>query len=194
MFAFISQVTGIFSEEWELKCEPPTIPSVSVPRLKLTGNAIDVDELKEWRSEFDSESLNSYLRKGMLEIIEDILDNVRSPPPPPPDISIPEIACKEFEAKNVHLYLWYNPLVMKWWYVLRSDLLEELHIDASTNENSRWDLNIKFIKDLIEMVEDEDKKLFFESRYNHYVELCRKRPIERSEIFAEVRSAVQTIA
>jgi hypothetical protein len=55
VFAFMSKVTGIFYEEWELHCEPPS--TKPIPRLKLTGNAIDVDELKEWRYDFDEKTL-----------------------------------------------------------------------------------------------------------------------------------------
>lgn len=37
VFSFISKVTGVFNEEWNLKCEPPTRDSL--PNLKLSGQS-----------------------------------------------------------------------------------------------------------------------------------------------------------
>lgn len=89
-----------------------------IERLKLTGNAIDVDNLKEWRKDYDRDSLNHFVSKGMNEIVTDIIDAVRTPTPPLPDLEDPEVCRREFEEKNEDLHIWYNPLVMVWWRIL----------------------------------------------------------------------------
>ena len=50
MFSFISKITGVFNEEWELKCEPPCI--THLPTLKLTGQAFIDDLQTDQRQEF----------------------------------------------------------------------------------------------------------------------------------------------
>ena len=59
IFAFLSSMTGIFYEEWYLKCEPPT--QNPLEKLKLSGHAIKVDNLKEWRGAFDQNLKTTYL-------------------------------------------------------------------------------------------------------------------------------------
>ena len=45
-FSFKSNVTGIFYEEWILKCEPSLIDPL--PTIKFTGQAIETDPYIEW--------------------------------------------------------------------------------------------------------------------------------------------------
>ncbi|KAL4481803.1 hypothetical protein ABPG74_007892 [Tetrahymena malaccensis] len=189
VFAFMSKVTGIFYEEWELQCEPPTMHPIQ--RLKLTGNAIDVDNLKDWRSDFEKESLNHYVYKGMNEIVGDIIAEVRTPTPPLPDLEDPEVCKREFEEKNEDLHVWYNPLVMKWWRLLEQDLYQELNMNP---EHQYWDLNLNYIKQMVESVEDEDNKAFFESRYKTYFELSKVKPVERSQIFQQTKDFIWKLA
>jgi hypothetical protein len=44
----LSKITGVFNEEWQLKCEPPAIEPL--PNLKLTGVAYVQDEIINWRT------------------------------------------------------------------------------------------------------------------------------------------------
>lgn len=89
-----------------------------IERLKLTGNAIDVDELKDWRKEYDKQSLNKYVQKGISEILNDIIERVRTPTPPLPDLNNPEVCKIYFEERNSDHHIWYNTLVIKWWRIL----------------------------------------------------------------------------
>lgn len=80
---------------------------------------------------------------------------------------------------------------MTWWRRLESDLYEKLQLNP---DQQYWDLNLAYIKHLIDMVEDEEDKSFFESRYRTYLELNSKRPVERSEMFSVVRGILTSIA
>lgn len=65
----------------------------------------------------------------MEEIVGDVLDRVKTPKKPLPDLTDPRVCQAEFESKNSSESLWYNPLVMKWWKLLESDLYAKLGKD-----------------------------------------------------------------
>ncbi|EGR28464.1 mycbp associated protein, putative, partial [Ichthyophthirius multifiliis] len=188
IFSFMSKLTGTFYEEWEFKCEPPN--QNQVKNLKLSGHSIDVDNLKNWRGNFDENNYKQFLYKSMGEVIEDILGNVRTPTPPLPDLKNEEVRRIEFEAKNEYYNLFYNDLVMKWWFQLENDIYEKLKLNK---QEQYWDLNVDYIRRIIEKVEDEDDRAFFMKRFNNYFELNRKKPIERSEIYPLVREKMNNI-
>ena len=136
----MSKLTGTFCEEWEFKCEPPN--TCQIKNLKLSGQSIDVDELKEWREEFDINCYNNHISKSMNEIIGDIIHKVRTPTPPLPNLNDPVICQEQFELKNEEYQLYYNPLVIKWWRILEEELYEKLKLNR---EEQYWDLNIDYI-------------------------------------------------
>lgn len=85
-------MTGIFTEEWEFVCEPPTIHRVEI--LKVSGHAIEVDHNRNERTEFDKGLVQHNVNKFMAEIVDDIVCEVRTPTPPLPNLEDLEI-CKE---------------------------------------------------------------------------------------------------
>lgn len=87
VFSFLSKVTGIFNEEWELKCEPPC--TNDIPTLKLTGSAYLSDQLTEHRKTFHEEIRKNFSLKVATEVIEDVFEEVKTPPPPKPDLEDP---------------------------------------------------------------------------------------------------------
>jgi hypothetical protein len=185
IFAFISKITGIFNEEWLLKCEPPTIQHL--PNLKLSGNAISEDNLKDWRHTFDTQTYNHFIEKSMNEIVNDVVEAVKTPTPPLPDLEDPEICRREFEEKNKEQNLWYNPLVIKWFRHLENEIYEILKLNP---QEMYWDLNVSYLSNLIQRVDDEEIKAFLEDRFASYVDLSKKRPVERSLIYPEIGKAV----
>jgi len=51
---------------------------------------------------------------------------VKTPPRPPPDLTDPVVCQRIFEDRNKELNLFYNPMVMKWWWKLHHDIEELL--------------------------------------------------------------------
>ena len=87
VFSFKSSITGIFTAEWEIKCEPFTLNKL--PIIKLKGHAITEDPNIEWRENVDILLASRHLLKGIREIVDDIVEAVETPPTPPPDLSDP---------------------------------------------------------------------------------------------------------
>lgn len=84
VFSFLSKITGIFNEEWQLKCEPPCLQPL--PNLKLTGIANIDDELTNMRKKFEVDIKNRFSLKIATEIVEDVMEEVKTPPPPKPNL------------------------------------------------------------------------------------------------------------
>jgi len=82
-------MTGIYDEEWNLECEPPTTYPLDL--LKVSGHAIEVDDVRNWRNEFDADLNKNSIEKTVNEIVGDILGNVRTPTPPLPDLENPHV-------------------------------------------------------------------------------------------------------
>jgi len=64
----------------------------------------------------------------MNEIMNDIIEKVKTPTPPLPDLDDPEVCRREFESKNKDENLFYNPLVIKWWRDLELSIYQEKNI------------------------------------------------------------------
>lgn len=100
-----------------------------LPTLKLSGHAISQDTLGDFRAQLDTDSQAHFLNKNMLEIVNDVVDAVKTPTPPLPDLEDPAVCRKEFEAKNAKMNLWYNALIVRWLRRLEAELYEELKLD-----------------------------------------------------------------
>lgn len=110
------------------------------------------------------------------EIINDVLDEVRTPTPPLPDLDDPEVCKREFEEKNAKYHVYYSPLVMNLYRQLQAIIYEELHLSI---QDTYWDLNIDFLTDLINRVRDNSTRENFERRYNELLALAKKKPLDR---------------
>lgn len=110
VFSFLSKTTGVFNEEWQLKCEPPCMQPL--PNLKLTGVACVEDELTDARRDFQAQIKNQFSIKIATEIVEDIMEEVKTPPPSPPDLNDPEQFKIEFEELNLSEQMWYSKEIM----------------------------------------------------------------------------------
>jgi hypothetical protein len=84
-FLFVSQIPGIFVEEYVLKCMPEL--SKPLPVLKLTGEAYLNDSHSEGRLSIARDLCFEFDHKFVSGIIADILEAVQPTSPPPPDLS-----------------------------------------------------------------------------------------------------------
>ena len=78
-----------------------------------------------------------------------------------------------FERRNKELNLFYNPMVMDWWWNLSNKLEKKLE---GIVDNIEWDLNVCTIKDRIQELPDENDKKNFQRRFDEYLELSKARP------------------
>lgn len=141
IFSFKSGVTGIFTETWELDLLPKNLKPL--PPIRLKGHAITSDPNTEFRDELDIQLQTYHLLNGITEIVDDILEGVKTPPRPPPDLTDPVVCQRIFEDRNKELNLFYNPMVMKWWWKLHHDIEELLKDEIGKQE---WDLNVLTLK------------------------------------------------
>lgn len=114
--------------------------------------------------------------RGVREIINDVLDNVKTPTPPLPDLDDPEVCKREFEEKNMRYNFYYTPMVVELWHNLRAELYQELFMKI---EEHYWDLNVDSIAELIQDIKDEFRRGCFERRYRDLFHISNSRPIER---------------
>ena len=80
--------------------------------LSLSGIALQEEQYVQERSQLGSNLDDLQLKHGNEEIIEDLLDRVKTPEQPPPDLSNDNVFRREFEAKNKKHSLWYTPHAM----------------------------------------------------------------------------------
>jgi hypothetical protein len=149
-FSFRSTLPGIFFEEWEVITEPMCIQ----PLKMLTLNGISIEEETDVVEieRLDSEVAQINEKNFFSEIMDDIVDRVRSPTPPLPDMDDPEVFAKEFELKNKKYGLWYGTYEMNAY----KDLLIETHKRLGTNpEEHYWDGSVDHIYSLIQSVSSE---------------------------------------
>lgn len=106
VFSFLSKLTGVFNEEWQLKCEPPCLQSV--PTLKLSGTAYIDDDYNQKRKDFEIEIKQKFSLKIATEIVGDIFEEVKTPPPPHPNLEDPEHFKIEFEELNLNEQMWFT--------------------------------------------------------------------------------------
>jgi len=110
------------------------------------------------------------------EILNDVIDEVRTPTPPLPDLEDPVVCKREFEEKNAKYSLYYTPIVMNLYRHFQAMIYEELHL---TNENTYWDLNVDFLTDLINRVRENHVRENLERRWNDLLVLAKKKPPDR---------------
>ena len=118
---------------------------------------------------------NSIVR-GVKEIIDDVLADVKTPPPSLPNLDDPETCQHEFEERNAKYNFYYTAEVVELWHNLRVEICEELFIK---HEGVYWDLNIDYLADLIDDIKDEIRKDCFRRRFKDVFRLSRVRPIDR---------------
>jgi len=75
---------------------------------------------------------SQHLLNFASEIVDDIIDGVKTPPPEPLDLTDPKVCCEVFEENNKDMNLWYNPMIMNWWWNLQQGIEKALigHVDA----------------------------------------------------------------
>lgn len=133
-FSFRSTNLGIFNEEWELLTEPALL--TPLPVLSMSGIAIedetDLAELAALDAELETQDNNHMYE----EILEDIVDAVKSPTPPLPNMEDPEVFKENFEANNSKYGLWYTPHVMNSFKRLRDEVSHKI---GEKGELPFWD-------------------------------------------------------
>ena len=100
-FSFRSEELGIYFEEWEVVTEPALIKPLKV--LSLTGISIQDQTHIKAIENYDEEVAFVNQNRFFDEIMNDVIDRVRTPTPPLPEMETPEVFAKEFEEKN-HKY------------------------------------------------------------------------------------------
>eukprot|EP01015_Nassula_variabilis_P025021 TRINITY_DN4834_c0_g1_i9.p1 TRINITY_DN4834_c0_g1~~TRINITY_DN4834_c0_g1_i9.p1 ORF type:complete len:271 (-),score=46.03 TRINITY_DN4834_c0_g1_i9:60-872(-) len=177
-FSFISQIPGVFSENWILYSEPKTVQPLRP--ILLTGNALVEDEHISWRDELES-LLNVKQRDTLVrETINDIVERVKTPTPPLPDLNDPEVCKREFEQRNERYHLWYTSSVIVWFRDLEAELYDYLRISKA---QQYWDMNVDYLKDLIQSVKDDFVRPCFERKFNEYFEFAKQKPVVRSHMY-----------
>jgi hypothetical protein len=162
-----------------------------LPPIKLKGHAITSDPNKEWRDELDIQLQTYHLLNGIQEIVDDIVDGVKTPPKPPPDLTDPKVCQQVFERQNKDMNLYYNPMVLEWWWNLSRNLEDKL---KGIIDNVEWDLKVTSIGDRIKELTDAEDKKNFQRRYDEYVELSKVRPFHRSPYFDEMSEFLRVLA
>ncbi len=84
-------------------------------------------------------------------------------------------------------------MVIKWFKNLESTLYETLG-DNYNGADTEWDLDVGYLEQLITHVPDEYERANLSRRFREYVELSKKRPIDRSPFFGEFKSTLSDIA
>lgn len=184
-FSFRSTVPGMFFEEWEIITEPALLKPL--PVLTLNGISIeDQTQLQEIEN-FDQEVAEINDKQFFQEIMDDVIEKVRTPTPPLPEMQKPEVFAKEFEKKNHKYGLCYGEYEMNAFY----DLINETHLRLGTSpEDDFWDGSIDHIYDMIQHVEFEMARNNLMVTFNRLVSYCKKRPAEKALSYNELRQAV----
>ena len=87
--------------------------------------------------------------------------------------------------------LYYNPMVMEWWWNLSRNLEDKL---KGIIDNVEWDLKVTSIGVRIKELTNADYKKNFQRRYDEYVELSKVRPFHRSPYFDEMSEFLRVLA
>lgn len=88
-FSFRSVDAGMFYEEWEMLTEPSLLKPLQV--LSLSGTAIEEDSDVEELAALDAELEGEAVQHTAAEVLEDMVDDVRTSTPPLPDMRDPDV-------------------------------------------------------------------------------------------------------
>ena len=149
-FSFRSISPGMFFEEWEIVTEPVCLQ----PLKLLTLNGISIEEETDVVEieRMDNEVAGINEKNFFSEIMDDIVDRVRTPTPPLPEMDQPDVFSKEFELKNKKYGLWYGNYEMNAFKELIKDINQRLGTDPEA-EQEYWDGSIDHIYNMIQKVE-----------------------------------------
>ena len=84
-------------------------------------------------------------------------------------------------------------MVIRWFKNLEKTLYETLG-DNYEGGDTEWDLDVGYLEGLLSRVPDEFERANLKRRFVEYVELSKKRPIDRSPFFSEFKIAISDIA
>ncbi|CAK77947.1 unnamed protein product (macronuclear) [Paramecium tetraurelia] len=186
VFSFLSKQAGVFNEEWELKCEPPCL--TQLPNLKLTGIAFIDDELTNGRKEFQKQVKNKFALKIATEIVDDIFEEVKTPPPPKPDLSDPEQFKIEFEELNLGEQLWFTHEIMNFFNFSSDEICQVLKQDIP------WNGDVKLLRQSCHTIDEEEVKDLVLRKLELWVKLAKKVPISRNPIYSVVKDLLGDVA
>lgn len=184
-FSFRSTIPGMFFEEWEIITEPVCLQPLKV--LTLNGISIEeeteIDELQRFDKEVGEINQNHFID----EIVDDIIDRVRTPTPPLPEMQEPTVFAKEFEEKNKKYGLWFGSYEMNAFY----DLLKETHARLGTDPDAEfWDGSIDYIYNLIQKVEFDIARDNLLLTFNRLVSYSKKVPADRAMSYSEIKESL----
>lgn len=174
-FSFRSTVPGMFFEEWEILTEPRCLQPLKI----LTLNGISIEEETDLREidRLDDEVSNINEKNYFKEIMDDIIDRVRTPTPSLPEMQETEVFAQQFELKNKKYGLWFGNYEMNAF----NDLLNETHARLGTNpDDDWWDGSIDHIYNLIQKVTFPIARDNLLLTFNRLVSYSKKVPADRS--------------
>ncbi|CAD8058113.1 unnamed protein product [Paramecium primaurelia] len=186
VFSFLSKQAGVFNEEWELKCEPPCL--TQLPNLKLTGISFIDDELTNGRKEFQKQIKNKFALKIATEIVDDIFEEVKTPPPPKPDLNDPEQFKIEFEELNLGEQLWFTHEIMNFFNFSSDEICQVLKQDIP------WNGDVKLLRQSCHTIDEEEVKELVLRKLELWVKLAKKVPISRNPIYSVVKDLLGDVA
>lgn len=128
------------------------------------------------REDLSNQLDKTYIDKNIAEIVKDIVDNVRTPTPPLPDLENPEVCEREYEDKNYRQRLYYSSVAISFLRNMEQELYEEIQKDP---QERYWDMNIEYIRKMINDVKEEENKAFFERKFVDIYQLSRFRPHQK---------------
>ncbi len=196
VFTFRSEKEGIFYEEWQLH----TIPElpIKLPAIQLNGVALkyDCDELKyrafkNCRRKLISDRIEDHAKHTLAkEIIDDLVEAVRTPTPPPPNIRDPVVFCYLFENNNRKLRLHFSQSIIdKYLDILKrvgAELKEEIPDPAV-------DCSIACLSGYIQKVKDQRARIHFSNELKYLLESAANKAFDRSYAYPQLKNITESI-
>jgi hypothetical protein len=183
-FTFRSLTAGVYVEEWELLTDP--MLHTPLPKLSLSGMAIKEEEYVKERQDLSDKLIKQSADNTAMEILNDVIEAVKTPTPPLPDMSNPEIFREIFETNNKKYELWYTPSVQRAFVDLWEQIIRRMGKDI---ENEFWDGSVDSLEVLINEIVNPWTKKNFMTTLVRLISYAKSKPLERAisyDVFSQV--------
>ena len=197
-FSFRSTKIGMFFEEWRILTEPHCLEPLPV----ITLNGVSIEEETELNEidAMDAEVARVNQKNFIDEVMQDLVDRVRTPTPPLPNLleekeyETPEQKTEffknEFEKVNHKYGLYYGEYEINAF----QELIYDTHLRLGTSpDQDIWDGSIDYIYNLINKVEFEISRENLLITFNRLVNNCKRMPPNRSQSYEDLREVVTNI-
>lgn len=184
-FRFFSKLPGSFTSRWELQ----TTPHIRLEPFRMHAICTHSDLFLQQRAEFEKAMHEKQILNQISELVNDVVDDVKTVSDGSPDFADPFIQELYFEDANEHSEVFFQPHLYEKSKNLSAKILGG---DSSTEEGSETEWDLSFFQLQLAVLSNPaiTNKRELLSQVNETQRQAQIRPLERSPIWSAMEEVV----